>query len=42
MEASSEEFRALIIALYAEERAGGPAMSLTILELLDKLDGKYY
>jgi len=41
MEASNEEFRAFIIALYADYRAGGPTKSLTMLELLDKLDGEY-
>jgi hypothetical protein len=41
MEASNEEFRAFIIALYAEYRAGGHAKSLTMLELLDKLDAEY-
>jgi hypothetical protein len=41
MEASNEEFRAFVIALYADYRAGGRAKSYTMLELLDKLDGEY-
>jgi hypothetical protein len=38
---ASKEFRAFVIALYADYRAGGCTKSLTMLELLDKLDGEY-
>jgi hypothetical protein len=41
MEASNEEFRAFVIALYADYRAGGRTKALSMLELLDKLDGEY-
>jgi hypothetical protein len=41
MDVSKEEFCAFVIALYAECRARGPAKSLTMLALLDKLDGQY-
>ncbi len=41
MEATNEEFRAFVIALYADYRTGGRAKSYTMLELLDKLDGEY-
>jgi hypothetical protein len=40
MESTNEEFRAFIFALYADYRAGSPTKSLTMLELLDKLDGE--
>jgi hypothetical protein len=38
MEASNEEF--IFIALYANYRAGGRTKALSMLELLDKLDGE--
>ncbi len=41
MEASNEEFRAFVIALYTDYRNGGPTKNITMLELLDKLDAQY-
>jgi hypothetical protein len=38
MEAPNEEFRNFIFTLYAEYRNNGPAKSLSMLQLLDKLD----
>jgi hypothetical protein len=41
LDASSEEFWADVISLYSDYRSGGPTYSLSMLELLDKLDGEY-
>jgi len=41
MDARNEEFRAFVINLYADYRAGGPAKNFSMLELLDKLDNEY-
>jgi hypothetical protein len=40
IDVSNEEFRAFIISLYSDYQAGGPTYSLSMLELLDKLDGE--
>jgi hypothetical protein len=39
LDASNEEFRAYVISLYSDYRSGSPTYSLSMLELLDKLDG---
>jgi len=41
MEAPNEEFRAYVISLYSDYRNNGPTKSLSLLDLLDKLDLEY-
>jgi hypothetical protein len=41
-DASNEEFRAFVMALYSDYHSGGPTKKIyMLLELLDKLDSEY-